>query len=300
MRDEGADTERLGSLHRLMRYWGEEMTDVMTERPHVALLAVLLSLGGCGSKKPAQAADSIDTTEASPKPDEAKDKDKDTAKPAASGDAKPTGDGDAKPEAPKKDECTGLEIGNLEETLNKVSCEAPLPKLDDKVLDPKGRLEVKLTASAAKIAPGQHADLFLTLTNKGKEPLPLTFTVDPTPRFEVETYDAKSKRVDMPNGQPPPLPQGVSARTPGEPKGAKITIAPNGSARLHLGWDAVKMKWAPEKVRGTPPEKGYPRAPGGPLAKGKYTVRVVMPLVGVLEGSDKEVSAPKIPIEVGN
>jgi hypothetical protein len=257
----------------------------------------LLALYGCGSKKPAQAADSIDTTEASPKKDEDKDKDKD--KP--SGDAKPAGDGtEAKGDAPKKDECTGFEMGNLEETLNKVSCESPLPKLDDKALDPKDRLEVKLTASAAKVAPGAHADLFLSLTNKGKEPLPLTFTIDPTPRFEVETYDAKNKRVDVPAGNPPPLPKGMAARTPGEPKGARITIAPNGSARLRLGWDAVKMKWAPDKVRGTPPEKGYPRTAAGPLPKGKYTIRVVMPLVGILEGVDHEISAPKLPIEVGN
>ncbi len=274
----------------------------MTSRPHAVLLVALLvgSLSGCGKKKPAQGADSIDTTEATPKPDEAKDKDKDKdAAKAPAGDAKP-GEGDAKPDAPKKDECAGFEIGNLEEVLNKVSCEAPLPKLDDKALDPKDRLEVKLTASLAKVVPGQHADLFLTLTNKGKEPLPLTFSIDPTPRFEVETYDAKNKRVDMPGGNPPPLPKGVAARTPGEPKGARITLAPNGSARVRLGWDAVKMKWAPEKLRGTPPEKGYPRAAAGPLAKGKYTIRVVMPLVGLLEGMEHEVSAPKLPIEVGN
>jgi len=270
----------------------------MTSRPHAALLAALLiSAAGCGAKKPAQAADSIDTTETTAKPDEAKE----AAKPPPSGDtAKPAGDGEAKPDAPKKDECTGFEIANLEEVLNKVSCEAPLPKLDDKALDPKDRLEVKLSSSLNKIVPGQHADLFVTLTNKSKEPLPLTFTIDPTPRFEVETYDAKNKRVDMPAGNPPPLPKGMAARVPGEPKGAKITLAPNGSARMRMGWDAVKMKWAPDKLRGTPPEKGYPRTAAGPLAKGKYTIRVVMPLVGVLEGVDHEVSAPKIPVEVGN
>jgi hypothetical protein len=59
------------------------------------------------------------------------------------------------------------------------------------------------------------------------------------------------------------------------------------------------MKWAPEKVRGTPPERGYPRTAAGPLPKGKYMVRVVTPLVNVMEGSEKEISAPKVPIEVG-
>jgi hypothetical protein len=60
----------------------------------------------------------------------------------------------------------------------------------------------------------------------------------------------------------------------------------------------VKMKWAPEKFKGTPPERGFPRAPAGPLAKGKYVVKVVTPLVGVAEGVDHEVSAPKVEIEV--
>ena len=271
----------------------------MILRPHAVLLFAFLATAGCGKKKPAQAADAIDTTEATPKTE---DGDK---KPAPSTDttaAKPgTGDGtDAKPEPPKKDECTGFEIGNLEDALNKVSCETALPKIDDKATDPKDRIEVKLSASAAKVAPGQHADLYLSITNKSKEPLPLTFTIDPTPRFEVETYDAKNRRVDMPAGNPPPLPKGMAARVPGEPKGAKITLAPNGSARMRMGWDAVKMKWAPDKLRGTPPEKGYPRTAAGPLAKGKYTIRVVMPLVGILEGVEHEVSAPKLPIEVGN
>jgi hypothetical protein len=68
---------------------------------------------------------------------------------------------------------------------------------------------------------------------------------------------------------------------------------------VRLSWDAVKMKWAPEKVRGTAVEKGYPRTPAGPLPKGKYTVKVVTPLIGVFEGVDHEVSALKVDIEVG-
>jgi hypothetical protein len=61
----------------------------------------------------------------------------------------------------------------------------------------------------------------------------------------------------------------------------------------------VKMKWAPDKVRGTAVEKGFPRTPAGPLPKGKYTVKVVTPLIGVFEGGDHEVSAPKLEIDVG-
>ncbi len=59
------------------------------------------------------------------------------------------------------------------------------------------------------------------------------------------------------------------------------------------------MKWAPEKVRGTSVEKGYPRVPNGPLPKGKYTLKVATPLIGVFEGADHEVSAPKLDLEVG-
>ena len=79
---------------------------------------------------------------------------------------------------------------------------------------------------------------------------------------------------------------------------ARITIAPNGSARARMPWEAVKMKWAPEKYRGTPPERGYPRAPAGPLAKGTYTVKMITPLVGVSEGVDHEMTAPKVEIEI--
>ncbi len=310
MRDGRADAERLGSVHRMMRYSREE-TLAMTHLRHspcaraallFAFLAAAAATTGCGKKKPAQAADAIDTTEASPKKDpDATEKPEASPQAGGAGSSSGGGGGDGtETAAPKKDECVGFEMGNLDEVLNKIACEAPLPKIDDKALDPKDRLEVKLSASPLKVAPGQHADLYLSFTNKTKQPLPLTFTIDPTPRFEVETYDAKSKRVDMPSGNPPPLPKGMAARTPGEPKGARITLAPNGTARIRIGWDAVKMKWAPDKVRGTPPERGYPRTAAGPLAKGKYTIRVVSPLVGVLEGVDHEVSAPKLPIEVGN
>ena len=59
------------------------------------------------------------------------------------------------------------------------------------------------------------------------------------------------------------------------------------------------MKWAPDQVRGTAVEKGYPRKPAGPLPRGKYQVKIVTPLIGVFEGGDHEVSAPKVDIEVG-
>ena len=254
------------------------------------LCAVALGLVlGCGKKQPPKTAetepvnpDDTTKTESTSKPESTSEGDKD------------------KPEAPKKDECTGLEIADLMDALQKSACEVPSPKPDDKPLEPKDKLDIKVSTSSAKIAPGGHVDILVTFTNKSKDNLPLMFTIDPLPRFEVEAYDAKgTKRVEMPAKSPPPLPAGVAPRVPGEAKTARVTLAANGTAKIRVGWDAVKTRWAPEKLKGTPPEKGYPRVASGPLPKGKYTIRVVMPLVGVFEGVDHEVSAPRVPIEVG-
>jgi hypothetical protein len=196
---------------------------------------------------------------------------------------------------PKKDECTVFDESNLEGVLLKSSCEAPAPS-GGSPPDLSKSLVVKVTASPNIVAPGGHADLLVSYTNKSKDPLPLFFTIDPMPRFEVEVYNAKGNRVDLPKNSPPPLPAGMAAREPGEAKAARIVLAPNGTARMALGFDAVKMRWAPEKLKGTPPEKGYPRAPAGPLPKGKYSIKVVTPLTNVFEGIDHEVSAPRVEV----
>lgn len=207
------------------------------------------------------------------------------------------GDGGA---APNKDECIGFDIANVEDVLMKSACEEPNVSPDSLAqVDLKGKLEVTAGASPTKVAPGGKADVVVTFANKTKEPLTLHFRIDPVARFEVEAYDKKGKRADMPPGNPPPPPKGMSQPPPSEAKTAKVTIAANGSAHARVAWEAVRTKWAPDKVRGTPPERGYPRAPAGPLPKGKYTVKVVTPLVGVAEGSEKETSAPKLEIEVG-
>lgn len=44
--------------------------------------------------------------------------------------------------------------------------------------------------------------------------------------------------------------------------------------------------------------RGYPREPAGPLAKGKYLLRVITPLAHVDEGGEHELSQPQVPIEV--
>ena len=253
-------------------------------------LVALLGLGvGCGNGKPAEdATGSLDggTDKSADKTDET----------AGNGGA----DGGAAAGGEKKDECVGFDIGNLEDMLLKSSCEEPNVKPDSIApVDLKGKLEVKVSASPTKSTGGGKVDLLVSFVNKTKEPLVLHFKIDPVPRFELEVYDAaKGKRADMPTGATPPPPKGATQPPPSEAKSARITIAPNGSARARMPWDAVKMKWAPEKYRGTPPERGYPRAPAGPLPKGKYNVKVMTPLVGVSEGVDHEMTAPKVEIEI--
>ncbi len=251
-----------------------------------------LSSVGCGGKKP-------------PATPENKTEEK---KPEGEGE-KTEGEGGegAKTEAKgedgkKKDECLGFEIGNLEEILSKSACEEAGVKPDGlPPVDLKGKLEVTVGASPTKVAPGGKADLIVSFTNKSKEPLTLHFRIDPVPRFEVEVYDTKKKetRLDMPAGKPPPPPKGATPPPPAEAKTARVTIAAGGSARAKVPWEAVKTRWAPEKVKGAAPERGYPRVPAGPLGKGKVVVKVVTPLVGVNEGAEKEFTIPKVEVEVG-
>ena len=261
------------------------------------MLTALAALGssGCGGKKPAESPDS--KAETTKEGEEAKGEGDKGAK--AEGDKGAKGEGDKGGE--KKDECVGFEIGNLEEVLSKSACEEPNVKPDGlPPVDLKGKLEVTATTSPAKVAPGAKADIVVSFVNKSKEPMTLHFRIDPVPRFEVEAYDAKkNNRVDLPAGKPPPAPKGATPPPASEVKSARVTLTPNGSARVRIPWEAVKTKWAPEKVRGTPPERGYPRTPAGPLGKGKLVLKVVTPLVGVNEGGEKEFSVPKLEIEVG-
>lgn len=237
---------------------------------------------------------------------QAEDPAKDTTSTDTNGDddggggGKPTeaaGDGGA-PE--KKDECVGFDIGNLEDILGKVACEEE--GVNPETLQPvemKGKLEVTVSASPTRIPQGSKGDLLVNFVNKSKEPLTLHFRINPVPYFSVEVYDAKkNKRADMPAGNPPPPPKGMSQPPASDMKSAKVTLAPGGAAHQRIPFDAQKTKWAPEKVRGTPAERGYPRTPAGPLPKGKYNVRVLTPLVGVQEGSDHEVSGPKVELEI--
>jgi len=247
-----------------------------------------VSLLACGGgKPPAKSADDEATTDTAPPAD---------TTPTAAGPVPGAADDTASKAAANP--CTGFEM-DLMTALNLSACEVPDAKPDTKPKDMKGTLTVTAMAEAARVAPGGHLDILVTYANKSAAPIALDFTVDPTARFTVEAYGAKSnKRVDLPAGAQPKLPPGTPPREPGEAHVARITLAANGKATVHVPWDATRMRWAPEKLKGTPPEMGYPRAPNGPLPRGKYNLRVLTPLTNVFEGIDHEVSAPRTSIDV--
>jgi hypothetical protein len=264
---------------------------VLASASALALFGTLFATASCGgSKQDAKGGENSDKTEGDGKSDgggEGKGEGKSDGREGAGDEAKS-----------KASACTGFDL-DLMTALIQSACEVQDPKADEKQKEMKGLLEVKVTTSANKVAPGGHVDVIVTFVNKSKGPLALDFVLDPSPRFMIEAYDAKEKRIDMPAGTPPPYPAGTPDRAPATQGVARVILVQNGTAHAKLGWDAMRMKWAPDKVKGTPPEMGYPRTPNGPLGAGKYSLRVVTPLTNVAEGSDHEVSAPKTPLEVG-
>ncbi|WP_394826629.1 hypothetical protein [Pendulispora albinea] len=251
----------------------------------VGSLGVSMALSACGgsSAPPAAPASSDTSTSSAAAPSE------DAGAPAH----------EAEPEVTtSRAVCTGRDI-NLETALIQRVCEIENEK-DPKYREVKDVLEVKALAGSTKVTPGSHLDIVVTYVNKGKLPLSLDFLIDPVPRFSVEAYDAKrGKRVDLPKGEPPPPPKDATERTPATRGTARVIVSPYGTARVKLGWDAVRTKWAPEKYKGTPLEMGYPTKPAGPLPPGKYQLHVITPLLHVMEGSEHELTSPKIDIEVG-
>lgn len=238
-----------------------------------------LSLAGCpglGPRKPLET-ESIGTVKNVPKPEE------DTS-PGTT-----TSPNSATANAAKEAACTLTDVENLEEALR--GCETAMPKSSD-VPSIKDKLEMKVTASTSSTTPGGRIDLVLTLRNKTDNPLTLYFTGDPNPHFDVEALDAKGRRADLPSGRFPGYPKGQKPE-PREVKASRITLEKGGTARVRLAWDAVKTKWAPDKAQ-TWEGRGYPRAPAGPMSPGKYTLRVIVPLLG--DPGD----APRVPVTVGS
>lgn len=196
--------------------------------------------------------------------------------------------------------CGGASIANLAAVLAQAACEAPKATADEPGKDVKD-LEITVQTDSPKVAPGSSSKVTVTFHNKGKTVLPLDFMVDPEPRFDFAVFTAKGQRIDKPTGDAPALPPEVQNAPEPEKTVARITLAPNGTAKLVESWTAVKYKWASkDKAKGALPGRGYPREPAGPLAKGKYVLRVITPLVGVNEGSDHELSQPRTEVEIGN
>jgi hypothetical protein len=229
---------------------------------------------------------------------------KEDAKTPGSGGASPDGgdvDGavaaaDAAPAA-KASPCTGTDL-DLAAVLIQSACEIPNPSPEAKAKDITALLDVKVTSTSTIVSPGGHIDLLVTFTNKSKAPLALDFQLDPTPRFSVEAYNSVNARAEMPKNNPPNIARPGSASEPLAPSTAEINIVPSGTAFVRLGWDAVRLKWAPEKLKGSLPELGFPTSPAGPLPKGTYMLKVVTPMTGVFEGVGHDVSSPKITVKV--
>jgi len=185
--------------------------------------------------------------------------------------------------------CTSADFDDLLDALK--SCEVPMPKASD-VGSVRDKVEVKVTASTSNTSPGGRIDLQITLRNKSTtDPVTIYFTGDPYPRFDVEATDSKGRRADLPDKRWPGYPKGVKPEAR-EAKASRVTLEKNGTARVKVTWDAVKTKWAPDKARSWD-GRGYPRIPSGPLGKGKYSLKLILPIFG-------DVEVPKVPVEVSS
>ncbi len=254
-----------------------------------SLAFAALFVAACGgSKTPAKGADNAEDSDAEAPASDSTDT------PDAGPKAEPiTGDkpADQKP-------CEGFEL-DLNQVLAQAACVAARPATD-KDRDPKGTLDVKIIPSRVRIAKGDTDDLTIIFTNKGKDSFPLWFNVDPDPRIEIEVYNKKSnKRVDAPAGNEPALPESVANAPAAEKQTARATLVTNGTAQIKVNWPAMKYKWASkDRAKGAIPGHGYPKEAVGPLPKGKYIVKVILPMFGVFEGLNHEVTTQQTEIEI--
>lgn len=222
-----------------------------------------------------------------------------SSSPEAKTDAKPETRTEAKPSDPpatlsvedKTGECSGARFDNLYLTLTNDACKVD-PK-NEPNQDLKNDLEIRVNPSALQIAPGGKVDLLVLFKNKSAHTMPLFFAMDPVPRFEVDALDKKGRPAGLPPGKAPRQPNRATKTF------ARVFLAAGGVAKMKVSWTASNMRWAPELLKGGPiPDLGFPKAPAKPLARGRYTVRVLTPLAFVTD-SDKDLIQPKIGIEVG-
>jgi hypothetical protein len=193
--------------------------------------------------------------------------------------------------------CSGGSL-DLLNALSEASCEKPGEPLAMETRNLKNQVDVRVVPAKTKVAPGETVEVRVVFTNKSSAGLPLDFRVNPFARFEIQVFDAKGKRVDLPQGPHPAWPANHEDRG-AEPRVAEVRLDENGTGYVNLSFAASRTRWAPEKARGAAAGSPYPRLPAGRLPKGKYTLRVVTPLLGVDESPEREMSAPTAKIEVG-
>jgi hypothetical protein len=282
-------------------------------RLNASAIAIVLVLAACANKKPAEEPENSDETESSN--DTPKESSKESSKEPTADEGDPSqlgtsnlgrnGVGAPAQKATIQDDteekqaipCSGMNIPNLLAALSQAACELPEGTAPSPQRATKSSLDVAVSTDSAKVAPGGAAKIFLVFKNKGKTKLPLDFTVDPDPRFTFELYTPKGARAaDKPVGKEPSLPAATADNPGGEPRLARVTLDPNGMAKLALDWQAVRYKWAAkEKAKGALAGHGFPREPAGPLPRGKYVLHIVMPLAN---GDDPEIRQPRLSIEV--
>ena len=280
-------------------------------RSTVYAMAALLALAGCHWNRPANDAENTDDTESS-SDDKKPSEEHASNEGLASSNNALDNPGLDKPNTPRPDKativddtdkkdvaCGGMNIPDLLAALSQAACERPANAPPPKQPPTKDVLDVTATADSAQIAPGGTAQIKVVFKNKTKAKLPLDFTIDPDPRFSFELYTFKGSRADKPPGNEPSLPSEASEDSPSEARQARVVLFPNGTATVVLPWHAVKYKWASkERAKGAIAGRGYPKDPAGPLATGKYVLRVVTPLLNADESSDHEISQPRAHFEI--
>ena len=136
---------------------------------------------------------------------------------------------------------------------------------------------MKVTGGGAT-TPG-HVELQVTLRNTSSLfPGTCNSHGRSVPAFHVGGDRPKGKRVDL---------RPVAGLSEGLLPDAKLAFnrregharVGDGTAKPGVTWDAVKMKWAPERAKMWD-GRGFPRSPDKLLGKGKYCSGVILPSCG--------------------